>query len=102
MLHPSYKEKGLEAEALKLINSGMVALATAAVEYLGEVDPDAIFPYIGQCLKIADVRMKSAALGILKNFDFNQAVSSLNAMLRSADPEQQRMALECMDQFGLP
>lgn len=93
------KQKGLEAEALRLINNSNVALATAAVEYLGEVDPEAIFPYLGQCLKVPDVRMKSAALGILKNFDFNQAVSSLNAMLRSYDPDQQRVALECMDQF---
>ncbi len=74
-------------------------MATAAVEYLGEVDPDAIFPYLGQCLKVADIRMKSVALGILKNFDFNQAVSSLNAMLRSSDPEQQKMAIQCMEQF---
>lgn len=93
------KQKGLEANAISLIATNIVALATAAVEYLGEVDPDAIFPYLGQCLKVPDVRMKSAALGILKNFDFNQAVSSLNTMVRSADPEQQRMALECMDQF---
>ncbi len=93
------KLKGLEKEALLFIASSNILLATAAVEYLGEADPDAIFPYIGQCLKIADIRMKSAALGILKNFDFNQAVSSLNAMLRSTDPEQQRMAIECMDQF---
>lgn len=93
------KQKGLEAEALRLINNSNVALATAAVEYLGEIDPEAIFPFLGQCLKVPDVRMKSAALGILKNFDFNQAVSSLNAMLRSYDPDQQRMAIECMDQF---
>lgn len=93
------KQKGLEINAINLITANNIALATAAVEYLGEVDPDAIFPYLGQCLKVPDVRMKSAALGILKNFDFNQAVSSLNTMVRSADPEQQRMALECMDQF---
>ncbi len=91
--------RGLEDAAIKLIANPNVGLATAAVEYLGEVDPDAIFPYLGQCLKIADVRMKSAALGILKNFDFNQALSSLNAMLRSADPEQQKMAIQCMEQF---
>ncbi len=91
--------RGLEDAAVKLIANPNVGLATAAVEYLGEVDPDAIFPYLGQCLKIADVRMKSAALGILKNFDFNQALSSLNAMLRSADPEQQKMAIQCMEQF---
>ena len=91
--------RGLEDVAVKLIANPNIGLATAAVEYLGEVDPDTIFPYLGQCLKIADVRMKSAALGILKNFDFNQALSSLNAMLRSADPEQQKMAIQCMEQF---
>jgi len=91
--------RGLEDAAIKLITNPNVSLATAAVEYLGEVDPDAIFPYLGQCLKVADVRMKSAALGILKNFDFNQALSSLNAMLRSTDPEQQKMAIQCMEQF---
>lgn len=93
------KARGLEALAIDNFKSSDTGIATATVEYLGEVDPESIFPFIGQCLKIPDVRMKSAALGILKNFDFNQAVSSLNAMLRSRDPEQQRMALECMDQF---
>lgn len=93
------RAKGLEEIAVKLINNQSTGLATAAVEYLGEVDPDAIFPYLGQCLKVADIRMKSVALGILKNFDFNQAVSSLNAMLRSSDPEQQKMAIQCMEQF---
>ena len=91
--------KGLEDNGVKLISHQNIALATAAVEYLGEVDPDAIFPYLGQCLKVSDVRMKSAALGILKNFDFNQALSSLNAMLRSSDPEQQMMAVQCMENF---
>ncbi len=93
------KMKGLEKIAEKLVNASDILLATAALEYMGEIDPEAIFPYIGKCLKVPDVRMKSAALGILKNFDFNQAVSSLNAMLNSTDPGQQRMALECMDQF---
>lgn len=93
------KLSGAEEISEKLVVGNEIMLATAAVEYLGEVDPERVFPYIGQCLKVADVHMKSAALGILKNFDFNQAVSSLNAMLRSPDPEQQRMALECMEQF---
>lgn len=93
------KMKGLEPVAEKLVTASDVPLATAALEYMGEIDPEAIFPYIGQCLKVADIRMKSVALGILKNFDFNQAVSSLNAMLNANDPKQQKMALECMDQF---
>lgn len=93
------KLKGFEALAEPIVTGNDVALATSALEYLGEVDPEIVFPYLGQCLKVPDVRMKSAALGILKHFDFNQAVSSLNAMLSSTDPGQQRMALECMDQF---
>ncbi len=93
------RAKGLEEMASRLIGNQNVVLATAAVEYLGEVDPDRIFPFLGQCLKVPDVHMKSAALGILKNFDFNQAVSSLSAMLRSSDPEQQKMAIQCMEQF---
>ncbi len=95
----SLRARGLEDSAVKLISHQNASLATAAVEYLGEVDPDAVFPYLGQCLKVADVRMKSAALGILKNFDFNQALSSLNAMLRSPDSEQQMMAIQCMEHF---
>ena len=63
------------------------------------VNPDCIFPYLGQCLKISDVGMKSAALGILKNFDYNQAVSSLRAMMYSTDNNQQKMAMECIGQF---
>ncbi|GAB4271494.1 MAG: hypothetical protein Kow0029_09250 [Candidatus Rifleibacteriota bacterium] len=94
-----FKLGGLEGRAEKLVMSNDIPVATAAVEYLGEVDPERVFPYLGKCLNVADVAMKSAALGILKNFDYNQAVSSLNAMLASSDPEQQRMALECMDQF---
>lgn len=91
--------KGFEDRAVKQISNPNVSFATAAVEYLGKIDPERIFPYLGQCLKIADVQMKSAALGIMKNFDFNQALSFLNAMLYSTDPKQQHMALQCMDQF---
>ncbi len=91
--------KGFEKLAVSLLSHPNVALATAALEYLGAVDPEVTFPYLGQCLKVMDVRMKSAALGILIHFDFNQAASSLNAMLKSREPEQQKMALECMDQF---
>ena len=43
--------------------------------------------------------MKSVALGILKNYDYNQAVSSLRAMLYSPDNKQQSMAMECIGQF---
>ncbi|MDD3000948.1 MAG: HEAT repeat domain-containing protein [Candidatus Riflebacteria bacterium] len=91
--------RGFEDRALKQISNPNVPFATAAVEYLGKTDPERIFPYLGQCLKVADVQMKSAALGIMKNFDFNQALSFLNAMLYSTDPKQQHMALQCMDQF---
>jgi hypothetical protein len=94
-----YRIKGLEAQSAKFISNPNLVFATSAVEYLGAVDPERIFPYLGQCLKVADINMKSAALGILKNFDFNQALSYLNAMLYSTDPKQQHMALQCMDQF---
>ncbi len=90
---------GAEDVAVRLIKHHDVTLATAAVEYLGIVNPDAIFPYLGQCLKVSYVGMKSAALGILKNFDYNQAVSYLRAMLYSSDKDQQNMAMECMNQF---
>ena len=90
---------GAEDIAVNQINNKEISLATAAVEYLGIVNPDMVFPYIGQCLKVSDVGMKSAALGILKIFDFNQAISSLRAMLFSYEQSQQRMALECMNQF---
>ncbi|MBR4570084.1 MAG: HEAT repeat domain-containing protein [Candidatus Riflebacteria bacterium] len=93
------KLAGVEDIAVRLIKSHDVAVATAAVEYLGIVNPDCIFPYLGQCLKISDVGMKSAALGILKNFDYNQAVSSLRAMMYSTDNNQQKMAMECIGQF---
>ncbi|MEW6710450.1 MAG: HEAT repeat domain-containing protein [Candidatus Riflebacteria bacterium] len=93
------KISGAEVVAEKLVTSTDIAIATAALEYLGETDPERVFPYLGQCLKVPDVRIKSVALGILKNFDFNQAVSSLSAMLKANDPEQQRMALKCMEQF---
>ena len=93
------KLRGCEDSAEKLVTGNNIPVATAALEYLGAVEPERVFPYLGQCLKVPDIRMKSAALGILKNFDFNQAVSSLNAMLKSNDPAQQKMAIECMDQF---
>ncbi len=94
-----YKMKGLEEQAVKFISNPNLVFATSAVEYLGAVDPERIFPYLGRCLKIADINMKSAALGILKNFDFNQALSYLNVMLYSPDPKQQHMAIQCMDEF---
>lgn len=93
------KLSGAEDVATKMIKHHDVAVATAAVEYLGIVNPDCIFPYLGQCLKVSDVGMKSAALGILKNFDYNQAVSSLRAMMYSTDRTQQKMAMECIGQF---
>ena len=93
------KLSGAEDTAVRLIKSRDITVATAAVEYLGIVNPDCIFPYLGQCLKVSDVGMKSAALGILKNFDYNQAVSSLRAMMYSTDNTQQRMAMECIGQF---
>jgi hypothetical protein len=93
------KLSGAEDVATRMINHRDVAVATAAVEYLGIVNPDCIFPYLGQCLKVSDVGMKSAALGILKNFDYNQAISSLRAMMYSTDNNQQKMAMECIGQF---
>lgn len=90
---------GAEDVAVRLIKNIDVALATAAVEYLGIVNPDCVFPYLGQCLKISDIGMKSAALGILKNYDYNQAISYLRAMLYSTEKSQQNMALECLNQF---
>lgn len=93
------KKSGFEDTAISLINSSEMSLAISAVNYLGIVDPEKVFPYIGKCLKMADVRMKSAALSILKDFDFNQAVSSLSVMLKSRTVEQQKMALECMEKF---
>ncbi len=90
---------GAEDKAVSLIKNPNIAIATAAVEYLGIVNPDYIFPYLGQCLKVSDVGMKSAALGILKNFDYNQAISYLRAMLYSTDMSQQKMAMECINQF---
>lgn len=93
------KLSGAEELAVDYIKDHDVSLATVAVEYLGIVNPDYIFPYLGQCLKISDIGMKSAALGILKNFDYNQAISYLRVMLYSPEVEQQKMALECMNQF---
>ena len=93
------KLSGAEDIATSLINSHDISVATAAVEYLGIVNPDCVFPYLGQCLNISDVGMKSAALCILKNYDYNQAISSLRTMLYSSDITQQNMALECISQF---
>jgi flagellar motor protein MotB len=90
---------GAEDVATRLIKNPDISIATAAVEYLGIVNPDAIFPYLGQCLNISDVRMKSAALGILKNYDYNQAISYLKTMLYSPTKSQQNMAMECINQF---
>lgn len=93
------KLSGAEDIATSLIRSRDISVATAAVEYLGIVNPDYIIPYLGQCLNVSDIGMKSAALGILKNYDYNQAISSLRAMLYSSDNNQQYMALECISQF---
>ena len=93
------KISGAEDIATSLIRSHEISVATAAVEYLGIVNPDCIIPYLGQCLKVTDIGMKSAALGILKNYDYNQAISSLRAMLYSPEDKQKSMALECISQF---
>ena len=90
---------GAEDVAVSMIKNPDISLATAAVEYLSIVNPDCVFPYLGYCLNVSDIGMKSVALGILKNYDYNQAVSSLRAMLYSPDNKQQSMAMECIGQF---
>ena len=90
---------GLSEVCIALLNHSNMELVSAAITWLGENDPDKVFPFLGRCLKMPDVSVKSAALSVLKRFDFSQAISALRTMLSSRMRDQKRMALICMDRF---
>lgn len=92
-------QTGLQAFAEAALKSTDVPLLTAAMEYLGEQDPDKLFPLLGRFFQNPNARVKSTALRILKKFDPAQAISMLGTMLHSKDVQMQEMAMVCMIHF---
>ncbi|NLI76124.1 MAG: HEAT repeat domain-containing protein [Candidatus Riflebacteria bacterium] len=87
---------GLRDRAIIVLQGKDPGVATAALEYLGDLDPEAAFPHLGSFLQSPNLRMKSAAIRIMNRFDPAQALSNLRVMLASKDLQDQRMALACM------
>lgn len=90
---------GAEDIASKFISHNDIKLAIAAVEYVGAVNPDYVFPYLGQCINIPNLEMKTAAINILKPHDCQQAISYLRTLLHSNDSKQQDISMECLKLF---
>ncbi|MBF0547249.1 MAG: HEAT repeat domain-containing protein [Candidatus Riflebacteria bacterium] len=84
------------------LNSTDEKLTVAAMEYVGQFEPDKIFPFLGYYLQSQSARIKSVAIGIFKRFDSSQALSSLKVLLALEDPEQRKMAILCMLKFDFP
>ncbi|RCK79448.1 MAG: Translation initiation factor 2 [Candidatus Ozemobacter sibiricus] len=74
-------------------------LSSAALEYLGALDPDQVFPTLGLYLHAREPRLKNAALRILKRFDPRQALSTFQLMLKGRSREEQMQALACAIHF---
>lgn len=87
--------RGLREKAAQLLKSQDPGLATAALDYLSDHDPDVAILHLGQFLQTPNVRMKAAAIRVMNRFDPRQTVSHLRAMLASKELEQQRLALAC-------
>ncbi|MBF0407296.1 MAG: HEAT repeat domain-containing protein [Candidatus Riflebacteria bacterium] len=85
-----------------LVNSTDDNLASAALEYMGLIDPERLFPRLGIYMQSFRTRLKVVALSILKRFDQEQALNTLQLLLLSVDLEKQRMALASLVYFDFP
>lgn len=90
---------GLESLAADLMLDKDASIAAPAIKYLALIDPEAVFPYIGKFLGVRDARIKSEAINVLKNFDFNQALATIDLMLKSKDLKECYMAIDFLDKF---
>lgn len=81
---------------LKHKDDGVVA---AALEYLGQVDPEEVLGRIGYFLQMKNQRIKGSAIRVLKGADPLRAVASIETLLGDKSPKQHELALACMFYF---
>jgi|GEM_PF-922394 len=74
-------------------------LASAAMEYLGRIDPERLLPLLGKYFQSASPRLTMTALRIFKRFDPSQAVSIADNMLFGEREEYKESALAAMVHF---
>ncbi|MBF0407807.1 MAG: hypothetical protein HQM10_10660 [Candidatus Riflebacteria bacterium] len=90
---------GLVSHAEPFLKNSPEKLTVAALEYIAHFDPERIFPLLGYYLQSGEIRIKSSAVAILKQFDLNQALAMLGTMLRGKNLQQIKGALSCMLRF---
>lgn len=93
------KESKWVEVAEKGLSSPDPNLSGGALEFLGEADPERVFPHLGKFLVSPVNRTKITAMKILRRFDPKEAIGKLQVMLCSNNPATSRMALACMVQF---
>ncbi len=85
--------------AVAFCNGTEPTLIRAGMEYLGELDPEKVFPLLGMFMKSSDPQVRTQALSLMSRHDSRQAVSSLMALLRSGEGITDRMAMQCLVRF---
>jgi len=88
--------------AEKMLKAPETPLVISALQYLGHFDPEKVFPFIGQFLRMPNKRVKAVTLKILKKFDVSQALSFINTMLENTERTSHEIAISCMLHFDFP
>ncbi len=90
---------GCTDRAEVLLGSHDSRVVCAAMEYLKWADIDRLSLYLGKLLQAKERRVKVTALGIYKDIDSRQALSTVQHLLRDTDPRKQEMGFACLFQF---
>ncbi|MBF0544226.1 MAG: HEAT repeat domain-containing protein [Candidatus Riflebacteria bacterium] len=84
------------------INDPVPEILSAAIEALGKIDPDYIFPYLPKFIRHASDEVRLAAIQAFALFDKRQAISLVEKMAVSLQPRQRQMAIFCASHFDFP
>lgn len=78
------------------------AVVAATIEALGNIDLDALSPYLPKLIQHPADEVRSVALRIFSLFDKKQALSLVEKMFSSIQPKQRGHAISCAAQFDFP
>ncbi|NLI75042.1 MAG: hypothetical protein GX442_01215 [Candidatus Riflebacteria bacterium] len=90
------------AAAERQLKSAHEAVQAAALEYLGNADPDKALPFLGPFLQSRSRRIKGITIDLIRRLDPPRALSAVEFMLSNRDESEQEQALACMIQFDFP
>ncbi len=90
------------ADAERCLASKDDCLVSASLDYLGEIDPERVFPLLGRFLNHPGKRVKMTSLSIFQRFDHFRAMGVLKALIGSVDHASQSQAVGCMVFFPFP